>query len=93
MNRYEFRRDEFTWAEEFYDILQQRMGFPEYFGKNADALWDMLSGYIDLPCEIVLKGFSREENEYNRNMLRKIMQCFSLAEQKFPGQFVVIRKD
>ena len=57
MKKYIFNRNEFTWAEEFYDIIKKKMELPDYFGCNADALWDMLTGYIDTPCEIVLVGF------------------------------------
>ena len=44
MKKYIFNRDEFTWAEEFYEIIKKKMGLPDYFGCNADALWDMLTG-------------------------------------------------
>ena len=70
MKKYIFNRDEFIWAEEFYDIIKKKMELPDYFGCNADTLWDMLTGYIDTPCEIVLVGFGKEENQYNRNMLK-----------------------
>ena len=69
MNKYTFNRNEFEWAEEFYDIIQKRMNLPEWFGKNADALWDMLTGHIGLPCEITLIGFNQKENDYNKYKL------------------------
>ena len=87
MKKYIFNRNEFTWAEEFYDIIKKKMELPDYFGCNADALWDMLTGYIDTPCEIVLVGFGQEENAYNRNFLQRIISCFEDAAKEYPEQF------
>jgi ribonuclease inhibitor len=87
MKKYIFNRDEFTWAEEFYEIIKKKMGLPDYFGCNADALWDMLTGNIDTPCEIVLVGFGKEENVYNRNVLQWIISCFEDVAKEYPEQF------
>lgn len=92
MKVYEFDRKEFVWAEEFYEILQDRMNFPEWFGKNPDALWDMLTGFVEMPCEIVLKGFQTKENNYNANELNKIIACFEDAAKLYPNQFHLTKK-
>lgn len=92
MKVYEFDRKEFVWAEEFYEILQDRMNFPEWFGKNPDALWDMLTGFVEMPCEIVLKGFQTKENNYNANELNKIIACFEDATKLYPNQFHLTKK-
>lgn len=93
MVKYEFNRNEFEWAEEFYDIIQKRMELPEWFGKNADALWDMLTGYIELPCEITLVGFNRQENEYNKTILSKILFVFKETEKDYPQYFKINFKE
>ena len=93
MNKIVFNRNEFEWAEEFYDIIQQRMGLPKWFGKNADALWDMLTGYIELPCEITLIGFNRKENDYNAYKLGLILDAFSNTVKEYPEYFKIIYKD
>jgi ribonuclease inhibitor len=40
-------------AAEVYRELGQAFGFPEYFGNNADALWDALGDYAGEPVTIV----------------------------------------
>lgn len=89
MKKYIFDRNEFKWAEEFYDLIQKEMELPDWFGKNADALWDMLTGYVDTPCEIILKNFTGKENDYNEEILTRILQCFFDAEKQFPNDFKI----
>lgn len=93
MKKYTFNRNEFEWAEEFYEIIKQRMDLPEWFGKNPDALWDMLTGHIETPCEITMIGFNRKENEYNKNELNLIYKVFDRAEKIYPNEFKIIYKD
>lgn len=89
MKEYVFNRNEFKWAEEYYDLIQRKMGLPSWFGKNADALFDVLTGYIETPCRIVLVGFNREENEYNAHIINNINSCFKDVSLKFPDKFIL----
>lgn len=93
MQKYEFNRNEFKWSEEYYDLIQKKMNLPEWFGRNADALWDMLTGYIETPCEIVLVGFNKTENKYNEHLIRSINNCFIDVEKQYPAKFKVTIKD
>ena len=89
MKVYKFDRNEFKWAEEYYDLIQKKMNLPDWFGKNADALWDMLTGYIETPCEIILSGFDKKENDYNNHIINLINLCFLDAEKKYPDKIKV----
>jgi len=39
----------------FYDEIARQLDFPEHFGRNLDALWDVLSADIEGPIEVVWK--------------------------------------
>ncbi|MBQ0017050.1 MAG: barstar family protein [Clostridiales bacterium] len=91
MKNYEFNRNEFTWADDYFTLIQKKMNLPSWFGKNADALWDMLTGYIETPCKITLTGFNKHENEYNKHIIDLINSCFIDAQKKFPNKFTVIK--
>ena len=41
--------------EEFHDAIAAALDFPDYYGRNLDALWDCLTGWIDTPATIVWK--------------------------------------
>ena len=50
-------------------------GFPDFYGENADAFWDCLTGFIETPCEIILKGTSNTKDEFltkEINLIKKI---------------------
>ena len=40
-------------TEDFYDVLSVTLSFPEYFGRNLDALYDMLTDLSWLPFDNV----------------------------------------
>ena len=37
----------------FYDEIARQLAFPVHFGRNLDALWDVLSADIEGPIEVV----------------------------------------
>ncbi len=39
--------------DEFYDEISSQLSLPAYFGRNLDALWDVLSTEVEGPAEIV----------------------------------------
>lgn len=39
--------------DRLYDELARQLGFPDHFGRNLDALWDVLTTDIEGPVEIV----------------------------------------
>lgn len=43
----------FVSREDGYDYLVEVFNFPDYFGHNLDALWDILSFEKDLEIEIL----------------------------------------
>ena len=38
--------------DDFYDELSRQLSLPAYFGRNLDALWDVLSTDVEGPIEI-----------------------------------------
>lgn len=53
MNAYLLNGKRMKTREEAYDHISQVMQFPEYFGRNLDALYDLLT---ERPANVVLKN-------------------------------------
>lgn len=47
MKKYILNGDSFKSRQEAYEHISQVLEFPNYFGKNLDALWDLLSERTD----------------------------------------------
>ncbi|EKT59614.1 barstar family protein [Providencia burhodogranariea] len=47
--------------DDFYRQFELQFSLPAWFGKNLDALWDMLSAGIELPVAIVFTHMSEEQ--------------------------------
>jgi len=43
--------------DELHEGLKRQLGLPGYYGKNLDALWDGLTGWVDLPLTVEWRGF------------------------------------
>ncbi|MEQ4922574.1 barstar family protein [Proteus hauseri] len=43
--------------EAFYLSFAKQFDLPDYFGNNLDALWDVLTGDVELPVQIIFKHF------------------------------------
>jgi len=43
-------------TERFYDELARQLDFPAHFGRNLDALWDVLCSDAEGPLEILWEG-------------------------------------
>lgn len=39
--------------EQFYEELVRQLDFPPHFGRNLDALWDVLTADLEGPVEVV----------------------------------------
>lgn len=44
------------YIDEIYEIMKKEFGFPDYFGKNLDALWDCLDYYTDERTHVKILG-------------------------------------
>lgn len=47
--------------EDFYTQLKEKIDLPEHFGDNLDALYDVISGEVELPLHIEFVNMSVEQ--------------------------------
>ncbi|MCC6999333.1 MAG: barstar family protein [Deltaproteobacteria bacterium] len=44
--------------DDLHDVLAAVLELPPYYGRNLDALWDCLTGWIEPPVEVVWREFA-----------------------------------
>ncbi|MCR3761292.1 barstar family protein [Clostridium felsineum] len=69
-------------------ILKRELNFPEYYGKNLDALWDCLTVDTKMPLEIVWKNF-KYSKEHLGEYADMTVELLSRVEEHFKGEFKV----
>ncbi len=57
-------------VEEFYDQISRRLGFPAHFGRNLDALWDVLTTDVKGPVKIVWKNSASSKDSLGKDFER-----------------------
>ena len=49
---------EFKDVSATHAVLKEKLELPDYYGENLDALWDCLTGWIELPLQIKWINYS-----------------------------------
>ncbi len=74
MKRVTINGNEVTIISEIHDILSEALSFPEWYGRNLDALHDCLTD-ISEDTEIYISAYSRLEESMGRTAktLRRVI--------------------
>lgn len=56
MNYYTIDFTNVTDLSAFYQRIIKGLNFPEWCGENPDAIWDMLTGHMEVPAHITVIG-------------------------------------
>jgi ribonuclease inhibitor len=81
-------RDIRTLAQ-FYDEVTCQLAFPPHFGRNLDALWDVLTGDVAGPFEIVWEGSAQAEANLGADYAKLIILLNDLAAERDDFTFVL----
>jgi ribonuclease inhibitor len=55
--------------EDFYTQLKEKIELPDYFGDNLDALYDSITGELDMPLHIEFVNMSVDQLEIFEDLL------------------------
>ncbi len=55
--------------DDFYAQLKEKLALPEFFGDNLDALYDAITGVLELPLHIEFVNMSVEQLETFEDLL------------------------
>lgn len=67
-----------------HDIIQEGFNFPDWYGRNLDALWDLLRDYSGGPIIIVrIKGIETMPKDL-RDYMEEVLDVFSDIRKEVP---------
>jgi ribonuclease inhibitor len=75
---------EMTTRQALHAHLKERLGFPDYYGENLDALWDCLRADVDLPITIQWLDFSNSQRALG-DYADRTLETFREAQAEVPG--------
>ncbi len=61
--------------EDFYSQLKEKLSLPDYFGNNLDALYDSISGDIELPLHLEFVNMTVEQLEDFEDLLATLEEA------------------
>lgn len=67
--------------EDFYAQLKEKLILPEYFGDNLDALYDSITGAVELPLHIEFVNMSVEQLEHFEDLLTTLEDAEDEVEE------------
>lgn len=68
---------------DLHNEIKEKLELPEWYGSNLDALWDMLTGFIETPITITVTFKPEIESAENlRESIFKIIETFKEAAEE-----------
>jgi len=81
MNKIILDGRELTSKEKLHEVLKKELDLPDYYGGNLDALWDCLTGWIELPLQIEWTYFE-ESQKHIGDYTKKVLDVFNKAQKE-----------
>ncbi len=76
----ELRQSEADLHTDVHEWLKAKLGLPEWYGSNLDALWDCITGYLQTPLRIRWFADTGNETRYSA-----IVEIFRDAAEEYEG--------
>lgn len=70
--------------EALHQILMDAFEFPDYYGKNLDALWDCLKFYTDEKLLVIVTGLATLPADM-RDYAKKMLEVFDDVHKELPN--------
>jgi ribonuclease inhibitor len=76
--------------EALHAHLKEKLGFPDYYGENLDALWDCLRADVELPITIRWLNFSASQRALGE-YADKTLATFYEAQKEVEGFTIEVK--
>lgn len=79
---------DFKKIEALHQVLKDKLDFPDYYGENLNALWDCLTGWIELPLTLIWRNF-----EFSKLYIGldadDVLEVFQEAQEELGNRFLI----
>ena len=67
-----------------HETFSEKLKFPDYYGNNWDALWDTITGIVEMPQKLVLKNWDRFARTFPKDskILRRIIDDYNKGQME-----------
>lgn len=79
--------DSINSIDEFHIKIAKLLDFPEFYGKNLDALWDCLTGFIDPEFTLIWKNHTKSKKVLGDSFEKIIKLLKDLKEEESEFEF------
>lgn len=73
-----------TEIDELHECLAQALRFPAWYGHNWDALWDSITGLVDMPEVLEFQGWSAFSVTMPQES-KQLMELLGELNEKYPA--------
>lgn len=70
------------YIHDMHQLVKTKLDFPERYGENLDALWDCLTGWIETPVSIEIRGMAAMPPDL-QDYAEDFLQVFTDAEERY----------
>jgi len=75
--------------DDLYDQLTRKLLLPDHFGRNLDALWDVLSADVEGPFKIVWKHGDASKKFMGKDFDKVVKLLMELEEDRSDFQLII----
>jgi ribonuclease inhibitor len=72
--------NDITTEDIFHNKISQLLEFPKFYGRNLDALWDLMSGHIDTNMVLVWKNHEVAKKSFPDTFI-EIIETFNEVKE------------
>ena len=80
-----YRVIDFSNCKNLYDmheVLKKELELPDFYGRNLDALWDSITGIMETPADVTIRGIGKLP-KLLQHFAGKMVEIFRRAETMY----------
>jgi ribonuclease inhibitor len=68
---------------ELHNLLAESLSFPSFYGRNWDAFWDAITGLVEMPAVLEVRGIEHLKRSLPRDAVQ-LMKCLKNLGEDHP---------